>query len=892
MKHRMINGPSGLRRLIAAGVLAALATQSLSLPASAATSQELFASPTGAGTACTSQSPCDLAEAQAKVRTTARDGAGITVTLLDGRYDQNKTLSFTDLDSGTVSSPVVWRAQHAGQAVVSGGTRIQSWKVQDSARGIYVAEVPKGSASRQLYIDGAWAPVAQASASELGFSDGWKGTATGYTVSNTKAVTWLSTLSAAEAASLEFVYTGKNGAWTQSRCMVQSVATSAGISTITMLPTCWKGMTQRPARGANESGGLPNMPVSTIPSYLANNYSLLSKGEWYLDSAAGKLYYAPQDANKIAALDITLPRLERLMTVAGSLTSPVHDLRFEGLRFSYATWLGPSSTGFAEVQSNLYITGTPSQGKCTETNPGGSCPYGALSQPLANIELSGSRNVSFTGNTFQGLGGAGLSVRYGATGTQIVGNHITETSGTGLNLGCTYDPQPWDASTHSVIKQNCVSNPGTVANDLIGDNEIVKNTYVANNVIHAVGKDYKAAPGVTILFGQDLQFVHNIVYDTPYSALTGGVIQGHATDSDNVSHNPNANARNVISFNLFYHYMQELKDGGAIYLEGHQGQYVKDAAGQLDIPATLANGMKVEGNVALQNEAETNFTYYDDAGSQFISWQGNVALNSFTGAGNSQGGCSAAGHLRVTNNYFTRPSSSYECQSAIDTVETGTTKIPVNASLADVPETIIAKAGLEPNYLKLSQTGQLKTRYTSTRTAEGMVLMAITGLNDDTKIYAGETQLNSRRIGASFVEVTVPAELATKPISVGAPDRWQRVNEVEAIPPNSVWKALTGRTFGDYKNDIYYATANEASLEFSFQGTRIRIHGETNSDQGNVLISIDGGPGQLISTYSDFRKADATIFESGALPQGTHTVKVVKKSGTYATFDGYSYLVN
>jgi hypothetical protein len=56
---------------------------------------------------------------------------------------------------------------------------------------------------------------------------------------------------------------------------------------------------------------------------------------------------------------------------------PLHDITFSGLQFSYATWNAPStSVGFADVQSNLRMTGANNQGMCTFSTPAGSCPWG------------------------------------------------------------------------------------------------------------------------------------------------------------------------------------------------------------------------------------------------------------------------------------------------------------------------------------------------------------------------------------------------------------------------------------------------------------------------------------------------------------------------------------
>ena len=44
-------------------------------------------------------------------------------------------------------------------------------------------QVPAGSASRQLYVDGQEAPIASATPSALGFTGSWTGSSTGYSIS-------------------------------------------------------------------------------------------------------------------------------------------------------------------------------------------------------------------------------------------------------------------------------------------------------------------------------------------------------------------------------------------------------------------------------------------------------------------------------------------------------------------------------------------------------------------------------------------------------------------------------------------------------------------------------------------------------------------------------------
>jgi len=300
------------------------------------------------------------------------------------------------------------------------------------------------------------------------------------------------------------------------------------------------------------------------------------------------------------SLDFELPILERLVQGIGSLTHPVHDISFSGLQFSYATWNDPStSAGFADVQSNLRMTLPPTsgqqgnQGMCGFSSPAGSCPWGALTQPLANIAFSGAENITISNNKFKNLGGAALGFMYGSSYNLIDNNKFTNIASTALLLGCTYDPTPTDNINDppAAIKQNCSLDPSVADEDTIGMNEVMYGNIVSNNEISYVGTDYPSACGITLLFSRNTSIVHNRIHDVPYTAITAGVIQGHVDNMYHPQSSTNINADNVISNNLIYNYLRQLSDGGAIYVEGHQAKYYYQADGvTIDPVATLAHG--------------------------------------------------------------------------------------------------------------------------------------------------------------------------------------------------------------------------------------------------------------------------------------------------------------
>src|SRR5205823_4596331 len=169
-----------------------------------------------------------------------------------------------------------------------------------------------------------------------------------------------------------------------------------------------------------DAGG-PGIP----PTLVENAYELLdTPGEWYLDSAASTVYYIPRTGENLRTATVIAARLETLVSGAGTATAPLHHVTFDGLQFSDATWLQPSSNeGFSEIQANYAVTGTNGyavQGLCTFA-PGGTCPYGAWTKEPAAVSFSYATDLTVTNSGFARLGGAGLDLGHGTQGDVVRG---------------------------------------------------------------------------------------------------------------------------------------------------------------------------------------------------------------------------------------------------------------------------------------------------------------------------------------------------------------------------------------------------------------------------------------------------------------------------------------
>ncbi|WP_436499851.1 right-handed parallel beta-helix repeat-containing protein [Actinokineospora sp. HUAS TT18] len=841
----------------------------------------LYAAPSGSGGVCSSAAPCSLGGAQAAVRAKLAEipDADVKVLLRDGTYTLSSTWKFGAADSGTPGHPVVWQAAPGARPVISGATTVTGW-TQVGTTGVYSAPVPAGSQTRQVYVNGKTAKIAQDTSVALGWTASWTGSSSGYTISgDAKATAWFGALTPAQVAAVEFSYPGKNGPWAHSSCRVESYTAATGL--LKMTQPCWENTTKR-APFAQATGGLPSMSTNTKPTDVRNAYSLLSEGEWFLDSAASKLFYKPAAGEQMSTLDVKLPRLESLLQGAGTLSNPLHDVTFTGLQFSYATWNRPSNAaGFADIQSNLTMT-LPggNQGWCTFSDPDGVCPFGALSQPKANVEFTASNNVSLTQNKFAALGGAGLSVMYGSKNTLIQGNEFADIASTGILLGCTYDPTPTDPTHHAGIKQNCTPDAAAVAGDTIGENEILTGTTISDNIVHEIGKEYTSACGITLLFSRDTTITNNNLYDLPYTGITGGVIQGHVDDASHPQNSTNINADNKITNNVIHNYLSVRHDGGAVYLEGHQAKYHYKADGTIDPVATLAHGMLVTGNVAY-NSPQSNFSYYDDAGAEWIKWKGNVAFN---GGESSQGGCSPTGHIWTEDNYFSHRTQYYPCAQPVDTHVSGTVSIPAAPGPDHIPAAMLS-GGVRDQYNPYLAMLTPKAYYKSAPTAANKVLIAGQGFTAATQVWVNNQQVsagNVQRLSSGFLTATVPAGTTADRISVTA-----RVDNTSPAIAYSGFSLSSNRGFGDYNNDIQYATANGSTATYSFTGTGIDVYGEKYSDQGDIGISVDGGAQEIVSTTDSTRRANVVVFSKRNLAAGPHTIVVTKLSGQYATLDGF-----
>jgi len=655
------------RRTMATVLLGAGALLATTGPVAAAepdsAGRDVYVSPTGSDRAPgTAHQPVrTLDKARDLVRQRAphltRD---LTVHLAPGVFRLSQPLLFDARDSGDNGHRVIW--QGSGDTELNGGVRVTGWRPVPGRPGLFAAAAPAGQDNtRQLYVDGVREQRARGPLPVT-----VKATGTGYTASADTLAHWRN------PKDIEFVYTAGEalwniqrdglGQWTEPRC---PLAAAQG-TTITMAQPCWDNSTKRvlfpdiPGRSVNMVGPA-DLTNGRHPTYAENAFELLdTPGEWYLDRSAHLVYYLPKPGEDLRRADVEVPVLEKLVDARGTADAPIHDVAFRGLRYSYATWLRPSSPeGFSEIQAGYTNTGPDGwavQGLC-QFVPGGTCPYASWTREPANVSVSHGLRVEFGDSVFAHLGGAGLDLVDGTKESQVRGDVFTDISGNGVQIGG-------------------VDKPATDT-----DADVVRDVAVTDNHLYGLPREFHG--GVPIVNGYTVRntISHNQIDHVGYSAISVG--WGGWPDKIQRPATPNLSHDNAVSDNLISDYMLMLDDGGGIYTQGITG-------------TSLDDGEKVTGNV-VHDQWGLGKGIYTDNGNTYETIRGNVLYRT---AYFNVGTVHVDYRDGLGNNDPTLTEDNYWEQGDRDKVDKGaiTRGNKLLAHPSDAPAAIVANAGLEPAY--------------------------------------------------------------------------------------------------------------------------------------------------------------------------------------------------
>ena len=513
-----------------------------------------------------------------------RAQCAVKVTLRGGDHRLGQPLVLDAGDSGAFGREVTWRAAPGERPVISGAIRVTGWALHDAALGIQRAYVGP-QRTRQLYVNGVRAVRAQTAPYPADFER----TSTGYrfvTPGKTMPV-WTN------PTEIEAVTTPQ---WKMMRCPVASIAGPD----ITMRTPCWNN--------ANVFAAPPGQAALwnfRLVRRFENAYEFLdTPGEWYLDAAAGWLYYIPLPGEDMAKAVVELPVLEVLIDGQGKLGEPIAHLRFEGLTFAYATWLAPSGPdGYAADQSGFHLVGDKHVSNIIGH-------VEDVARTPGNVRFRYANHVEFRGNDFAHLGGVGLDLDTGSQFNEIVDNTFEDISSAAIQLG-------------GVTRDD--HHPAHAA-------QVTRDNLIANNLVRGVGREYADAAGIYVGFTTRTTVSHNDIADVPWSGIAIGwgwglLDQGSFPGLPNATQGmwgqwdtPSTSRGNRILHNRIKGFLNEVWDGGAIYTQAAQG-------------TSLLDGELIARNVASgKRPAAGGNTFYTDGGSRYVTLYQNVSYDNPQGA--------------------------------------------------------------------------------------------------------------------------------------------------------------------------------------------------------------------------------------------------------------------
>lgn len=509
---------------------------------------------------------------QAREERRLNNATDICLRLQEGVYQLNQPITIRPEDNGT-------RIVADGKVTISGGVSISGWKKEGKC---YVADVPDFNGRplefRQLWVNGKKAVRARD-------VDDFEQMFRIRSVDKANETIYVPAKAVKKIINAKYPEMVLHEMWCIANLRIKNIKIQGDSAAVTF---------HQPESHVHFMHPWPSPMVTTdghnSAFYLTNAKELLdSEGEWYLDARASKLYYIPRKGEDMGGAEVIAPAVETLVQVAGTPDEPVKDVTFEGITFSYATWMRPSVSGHAPLQAGMYMT------EAYKLRPKMDRPNGDhkldnqgwVGRPAAAVSLNCAENVSFTKCTFEHNASTGLDYHLYIKGGTVDRCTFRDIGGNGILAGG-FSPEGFEAHK-----------PYDPADRRI----ICTGLNITNNLITDVTNEDWGCVGIGAGFVRDIRICNNEISDVSYTGISVGW---------GWNQQPCSMANNLISGNLIYNYAKHMYDTAGIYTLGAQ-------------PHSL-----IEGNVVRDiytpsyvHDPEHWFYLYTDEGSSGITVRNN-----------------------------------------------------------------------------------------------------------------------------------------------------------------------------------------------------------------------------------------------------------------------------
>jgi hypothetical protein len=288
-------------------------------------------------------------------------------------------------------------------------------------------------------------------------------------------------------------------------------------------------------------------------------------GCFYHDASTRLVYYTLLPSDSVAdlnALSFTSSMQSLLL-----ITNVSHHT-WSNVTFTASTWFQPNApSGYVDLQSCVYFT---------EDQPG------AVAEPPAAVSVGSSSDITFTSCTFKALGSPyALSAGSGSSRVSVTNCVFSDLSGGAVMFGNILGSHE-EATDSLLLMRDCV--------------------------VAGAGLQYSACAAVFAGYVFSSTIESNTISDTAYSAISMGWGWGLSSWT--------GYGNNTISKNRFLRVMTTLRDGGAVYVNGHTNPnyrnsidsnwcdadaavyavfYLDNGSSQWDVKRNVATGSPVPG---------------------------------------------------------------------------------------------------------------------------------------------------------------------------------------------------------------------------------------------------------------------------------------------------------
>ncbi len=514
---------------------------------------------------------------------------GVYIFVRGGEYRLWEPVFVRAEDSGTPESPTVIRNADGERPRLSGGVPVTGWRkaggkiagLPKAAQGkVWVAKAPLLSGRpfdfRQLWVNGKKAVRARDNAPDrMNRILSWD---------KQKREIWIPTPAAWPATGnpspMEFTI---HQMWAIAHLRIKNIEVRGDSARVTF---------HEPESRIQFEHPWPTPVIGTStgnsPFYLSNALCLLDEpGEWFYDYRTQDVYYYPRPGEDMNRAEATVPALETLMNVEGTIDRPVKHVTVEGLSFEYTTWMRPSQQGHVPLQAGMYLIDAYKLKRPGTPEKRGLENQGWHGRPAAAVTVAWTQNVSFEKCRFEHLGGAGLDFLHGTENDIIRGCLFRDISGNAIQYG-----KVSDQAFESHLKYD--------PSDL---REVSRNGLISNNLITECGNEDWGSVGILAGCVRELTIEHNELRELPYTGISLGWGWTKLVG---------AMRNNTVRANYIHHYAKHMYDVAAVYtLSAQPGTaIVENRADSIYSPPYV-------------HDPKHWFYYYTDEGSSFMRIENN-----------------------------------------------------------------------------------------------------------------------------------------------------------------------------------------------------------------------------------------------------------------------------